>query len=124
MAGAQFCFFAAVSRMQVGPALMIEYTAPAAVVVWMWLRHGSARAWLTLAGAGVAALGLVLVLDLVSGTGLDPVGVLWALGAMVGMTGVLRHLRRRGQRPAADHPGRGRAARRGPRCWASSAWSE
>ena len=38
-------------------------------------------------GAGLAALGLVLVLDLVSGPGLDPVGVLWALGAMVGLTG-------------------------------------
>ena len=26
--------------MEVGPALLIEYTAPAAVVVWLWLRHG------------------------------------------------------------------------------------
>ena len=25
-------------HMQVGPALLIEYTAPAAVVVWLWLR--------------------------------------------------------------------------------------
>ena len=33
VAGAQFCYFAAVSHMEVGPALMIEYTAPAAVVV-------------------------------------------------------------------------------------------
>ena len=39
---------------------------------------------LTLAGAVVAALGLVLVLDLLSGGTLDPIGVLWALGAMVG----------------------------------------
>jgi drug/metabolite transporter (DMT)-like permease len=87
VAGAQFCFFAAVARMQVGPALMIEYTAPAAVVLWLWLRHGQRPGPVTIAGAGLAALGLVLVLDLVSGPGLDPVGVLWALGAMVGLTG-------------------------------------
>lgn len=87
VAGAQFCFFAAVARMQVGPALMIEYTAPAAVVLWLWIRHGQRPGLVTLAGAGLAALGLVLVLDLVSGPGLDPVGVLWALAAMVGLTG-------------------------------------
>jgi drug/metabolite transporter (DMT)-like permease len=86
VAGAQFCFFAAVSRMQVGPALMIEYTAPAAVVGWLWLRHGQRPGPVTLVGAGLAALGLVLVLDLGSGGGLDPVGVLWALGAMTGLT--------------------------------------
>ncbi|WP_460447708.1 EamA family transporter [Angustibacter aerolatus] len=84
VAGAQFCYFSAVTRMQVGPALLIEYTAPAAVVVWLWARHGQRPRPLTLAGAALAALGLVLVLDLLSGVDLDPAGVLWALGAMVG----------------------------------------
>jgi len=87
VAGAQYCFFAAVSRMQVGPALMIEYIAPAAVVGWLWVRHGQRPGRVTLLGAAVAALGLVLVLDLASGGGLDPVGVLWALGATAGLTG-------------------------------------
>jgi drug/metabolite transporter (DMT)-like permease len=84
VAGAQFCYFSAVQYMQVGPALLIEYTAPAAVVVWMWLRHGQRPGLMTLAGAGLAALGLVLVLDLLSGADLSVPGVLWALGAMVG----------------------------------------
>jgi drug/metabolite transporter (DMT)-like permease len=84
VAGAQFCYFSAVARMDVGPALLIEYTAPAAVVVWLWLRHGQRPGRLTLVGAALAAAGLVLVLDLVSGAQLDPVGVLWALAAMVG----------------------------------------
>eukprot|EP01032_Pedospumella_encystans_P037018 gene37018-41913_t len=84
VAGAQFCYFSAVGHMQVGPALLIEYTAPAAVVVWLWLRHGERPGALTLVGAGLAALGLVLVLDLVSGAELNVAGVLWALGAMVG----------------------------------------
>jgi drug/metabolite transporter (DMT)-like permease len=84
VAGAQFCFFSAVQHMQVGPALLIEYTAPAVVVAYLWLRHGQQPGRLTLVGAGLAALGLVLVLDLVSGAHLSPVGVLWALAAMVG----------------------------------------
>jgi drug/metabolite transporter (DMT)-like permease len=84
VAGAQFCYFSAVSHMQVGPALLIEYTAPAAVVVWLWLRHGQRPGAVTLLGAGLAALGLVLVLDLLSGAQLSVPGVLWALAAMVG----------------------------------------
>jgi drug/metabolite transporter (DMT)-like permease len=82
VAGAQFAYFSAVERMDVGPALLIEYTAPAAVVVWLWLRHGERPGPLTVAGAGLAALGLVLVLDLLSGADLAPAGVLWALIAM------------------------------------------
>src|SRR4051794_24557857 len=83
VAGAQFAYFSAVERMDVGPALLIEYTAPAAVVIWLWLRHGERPGALTVAGAAVAAVGLVLVLDLVSGADLAPGGVLWALIAMV-----------------------------------------
>ncbi|HET9422349.1 MAG TPA: DMT family transporter [Nocardioides sp.] len=84
VAGAQFCYFSAVQYMQVGPAILIEFTAPAAVVVWLWLVHGQRPGAITLAGAGLAALGLVLVLDLVSGADLSVPGVLWALGAMIG----------------------------------------
>ncbi|MDN4174337.1 EamA family transporter [Nocardioides sp. SOB77] len=84
VAGAQFCYFSAVQHMQVGPALLIEYTAPAAVVCWLWLRHGQRPGPVTLVGAAVAALGLVLVLDLLSGADLSPVGVAWSLAAMVG----------------------------------------
>ncbi|HEY6892240.1 MAG TPA: DMT family transporter [Solirubrobacter sp.] len=83
VAGAQFAYFSAVQRMDVGPALLIEYTAPAAVVVWLWLRHGERPGPMTVAGAGIAALGLVLVLDLVSGADLAGAGVAWALIAMV-----------------------------------------
>jgi drug/metabolite transporter (DMT)-like permease len=84
VAGAQFCYFSAVQHMQVGPALLIEYTAPAAVVVWLWLRQGQRPGALTLLGAGLAAVGLVLVLDVVSGASVNVPGVLWALAAMVG----------------------------------------
>lgn len=84
VAGAQFCYFSAVELMEVGPALLIEYTAPAAVVVWFWLRHGQRPGPVTIVGAVLAGIGLVLVLDLVGGVSLDPVGVAWSLAAMVG----------------------------------------
>jgi len=84
VAGAQFCYFSAVSHMQVGPALLIEFTAPAAVVVWLWLRQGQRPGPVTLVGAALASFGLVLVLDLLSGADLSLPGVLWALAAMVG----------------------------------------
>ena len=86
VAGAQFCYFSAVQHMQVAPALLIEYTAPAAVVVWMWLRHGQRPGPVTLLGAALASAGLVLVLDVISGAELSTAGLAWALGAMVGAT--------------------------------------
>ncbi len=84
---AQFCYFSAIQHMQVGPALLIEYTAPAAVVMWLWLRQGQRPGAVTLLGAGLAAVGLVLVLDVVSGTSVNLPGALWALAAMVGVSG-------------------------------------
>jgi drug/metabolite transporter (DMT)-like permease len=82
IAGCQLAYFSAVEHMQVGVALLIEYTAPVAVVGWLWLRHGHRPGRLTVAGAVVSAAGLVLVLDILAGADLSVVGVLWALGAM------------------------------------------
>lgn len=84
MALAQFAYFSAVARMALGPALLIEYTAPAVVVAWLWLRRGERPSAMTLGGAIVCLIGLVLVLDLIAGPSLDPIGVAWALVAMVG----------------------------------------
>ncbi len=85
VAGCQLAYFNAVDHMQVGVALLIEYTAPVAVIGWLWLRRGQRPDRLTFLGAVLAAVGLVLVLDLVSGADLSMVGVLWALGAMMGL---------------------------------------
>jgi len=84
VAGCQLAYFNAVAHLPVGVALLVEYTAPVAVVLWLWSRHGQRPARLTAAGAVLAAVGLVLVLDLVGGVPADAVGVLWALAAMVG----------------------------------------
>ncbi|MFJ6673131.1 EamA family transporter [Actinosynnema sp. NPDC091369] len=84
VAGCQLAFFNAVAHMEVGVALLVEYTAPVAVVGWLWLRHGQRPTRLTVLGAGLGLLGLLLVLDVVSGARVSAVGVLWALAAMVG----------------------------------------
>lgn len=84
VAGAQFCYYSAVRYMAVGPAILIEFSAPAAVVLWMWLRHGHRPGPLMLVGAAVAAVGLMCVLDIFTAGSLSTTGVLWALGAMLG----------------------------------------
>jgi drug/metabolite transporter (DMT)-like permease len=84
VAGCQLAYFNAVNYMEVGVALLIEFTAPVAVIGWLWFRHGQRPGPLTLVGAVIAAVGLVLVLDLVAGAHVEPIGVLWALGAMTG----------------------------------------
>jgi drug/metabolite transporter (DMT)-like permease len=84
VAGCQLAYFTAVGYMQVGVALLVEYTAPVLVVGWLWLRHAQRPNRFTVAGAVIAVAGLVLVLDLLSGADVSLVGILWALGATVG----------------------------------------
>lgn len=81
---AQLFYFMAVARLDVGVALLIEYTAPVAVVLWMWSAHGQRPGRLTLAGAVVAAVGLVLLLDVLGAGEIDVVGIAFALIAMTG----------------------------------------
>jgi len=84
VAGCQLAYFNAVARMPVGVALLIEYTSPVVVVLWLWLRHGQRPGRLTVVGAVLGAAGLVLVLDLAGGARVSPVGTVWALAAMLG----------------------------------------
>lgn len=84
VAGTQLAYFNAVARMEVGTALLIEFAAPIAVVGWLWVRHRQRPGAATVAGAILGITGLMLVLDVVSGVSTDPVGIIWALGSMVG----------------------------------------
>ena len=84
VAGCQLAYFNAVDHMEVGVAILIEFTSPVAVIGWLWFRHGQRPSRLTVAGALLAITGLMLVLDLISGADVDPIGVVWALGAMAG----------------------------------------
>lgn len=85
VAGAQLGFFQAVERLSVGVALLLEYSGALLVVAWVWARHGQRPRRLTISGAAAAIVGLALVLDLLGDQRLDLVGVLWGLGAAVGL---------------------------------------
>ena len=85
VAGAQWCYFNAVARIPVGVAILIEYLGVVLVVGWLWLRHGQRPLRLTIIGGVAALAGLAMVLNLAGTAGINPVGVLWALGGAVGL---------------------------------------
>jgi len=85
VAGAQWCYFNAVARIPVGVAILIEYLGVVLVVGWLWLRHGQRPQRLTIIGGVAAIAGLAMVLNLAGTAGINPVGVLWALGGAVGL---------------------------------------
>lgn len=83
MAGVQACYFAAVSRIPVGVALLIEYLGP--VIMLGWVRF--VRRWHVTrsagAGAALAVAGLTAVVEIWQGLRFDGVGIVLALGAAV-----------------------------------------
>lgn len=81
VAGVQACYFAAISRIPVGVALLIEYLAPALVLGWV--RFVQRRPVTRAAAVGVvlAAAGLACVVEVWTGLSFDAVGLLLALGA-------------------------------------------
>ena len=85
IAGCQVFYFNAVQHLSVGVALLLEYMGVVLVVGWLWLRSGQPPRRLTIAGSFVAIVGLVFVLDLIGDAQIDLVGVLWGLGAAVGL---------------------------------------
>ena len=86
VAGAQLFYFMAVQTLDVSIAMLIEYLAPVAVVLWLWLRNGHKPTRLTGVGAAISAVGLVLLINVFGGVHISLVGVGWALGAMIGAT--------------------------------------
>ncbi|MFF1923216.1 DMT family transporter [Streptomyces sp. NPDC058221] len=81
VAGVQACYFAAISRIPVGVALLVEYLAPALVLGWV--RFVQRRPVTRAAAVGVvlAVGGLACVVEVWSGLSFDVVGLLLALGA-------------------------------------------
>lgn len=81
VAGVQACYFAAISRIPVGVALLVEYLAPALVLGWV--RFVQRRPVTRAAALGVvlAVGGLASVVEIWSGLGFDAVGLLLAVAA-------------------------------------------
>lgn len=85
VAGCQLMFFYAVQHLSVGVALLLEYSGSVLVVAWLWLHDHQRPGAKTALGAALCTAGLVLVLDVVHGAHVDLVGVLFGLGAAVGL---------------------------------------
>ena len=81
VAGVQACYFASISRIPVGVALLVEYLAPALVLGWV--RFVQRRPVTRAAALGVvlAVGGLACVVEVWTGLSFDAVGLLLALGA-------------------------------------------
>lgn len=84
VAGCQVCYFNAVQHLPVGLALLVEYLGIVLVILWAWMRGQRPRR-LMVAGSIAALLGLVLVIDPTGDRNVDMVGVVWALGAAIGL---------------------------------------
>jgi drug/metabolite transporter (DMT)-like permease len=81
LAMVQWTYFAAIERLDIGIALLIQYTAPLLIAVWarfVMHEHLRARIWAALA---LSLFGLGLVVDVWRGLSLDGVGVVFAFGA-------------------------------------------
>jgi drug/metabolite transporter (DMT)-like permease len=83
IAGAQLCYFNAVSHLSVGVALLLEYTAPVLVVAWLWATTRRRPSNLTLAGVAIAIAGIMLVLDVFSSAHINLIGIGWASAAAI-----------------------------------------
>jgi len=81
----QLGFFLAIQTLPVAVALLIEYLGIVMVVAWLWLKRGERPKPLTIVGAALSIVGLVLVLDVFGARQVDPVGAMWALLAGVGL---------------------------------------
>jgi drug/metabolite transporter (DMT)-like permease len=81
----QFLYYLAIERLPIGIALLIEFTAP--LVIAIWFRFGLKQptksvVWVALL---TAVGGLAIVAEAWEGFTLDPLGVAFAIGAMLAL---------------------------------------
>ncbi|MFE0515410.1 DMT family transporter [Streptomyces sp. NPDC058964] len=81
VAGVQACYFAAISRIPVGVALLVEYLAPALVLGWVRFVQRRPVTRAAVFGVVLAVGGLACVVEVWSGLGFDALGLLLALCA-------------------------------------------
>lgn len=81
--GVQVAFFNSVRYLPVPIALLLEYTGPILVVVWVWLVRRRPPSGRTLAGGAVALVGLALVVQVWDAAAIVWVGLAWAMLAAV-----------------------------------------
>jgi drug/metabolite transporter (DMT)-like permease len=81
LAGVHATYFLAIDRLEIGPAVTIQYLAPLLLLVWLRVIHGrrlKAGLW---GAVGLSVLGCFFVVRAYDPGGLDGLGVLAAFGA-------------------------------------------
>ncbi|GAA2799777.1 EamA family transporter [Kitasatospora sp. CM 4170] len=101
VAGVQACYFAAIARIPVGVALLIEYLGPPLLIGYVRFVQRRPISRGSAIGAGVAVAGLACVVEVWNGLSFDALGVVFALGAAYCQVGyfVLADAGSRGERP-------------------------
>ncbi|GAA2672990.1 EamA family transporter [Actinoplanes palleronii] len=80
----QVAYFAAISRVPVSTALLVEYLAPLLLVLWAWVTTRRLPRPAVLLGSLLAIGGLILVIGPGALQAVDPVGLALAFAAAVG----------------------------------------
>ncbi|MQY16116.1 hypothetical protein SRB5_63080 [Streptomyces sp. RB5] len=83
VAGVQAFYFAAIARIPVGVALLIEYLGPALVLGWIRFVQRRPVSRAAAAGVVLAVTGMACVVEVWTGMRFGPAGVALALGAAV-----------------------------------------
>jgi drug/metabolite transporter (DMT)-like permease len=84
VAAVQVVYFIAVSRIPIGVAMLLEYTAPVLVALWVRFVRGTVlprQAWV---GTAIALVGLTLVAKVWEGLAFDAIGMLAGICAALG----------------------------------------
>ncbi|MPZ51852.1 MAG: EamA family transporter [Acidimicrobiia bacterium] len=84
-AATQLAFYQAISHVTVGVGILLEFLGVFLVVGWRWMSYGERPRPLTVLGSGLAILGLFFVLGIFGAVEVDLVGVVWGLGAALGL---------------------------------------
>ena len=83
LAGVHATYFLAIDRLEIGPAVTIQYLAPLLLLVWLRVVHGrrlAARLW---GAVALSVVGCFFVVRAYDPGSLDALGVAAAFGAMV-----------------------------------------
>src|SRR3954462_12121533 len=91
-------YYAAIDRLEIGVALVIQYMAPLLMLLWLRFRYGRRLARALWGAVALAIVGCALVARAYDPGALDGVGILYALGAMVTFAIYMIASERAGQR--------------------------
>jgi drug/metabolite transporter (DMT)-like permease len=83
LAGVHATYFLAIDRLEIGPAVTIQYLAPLLLLVWLRVVHGRRLAAGLWGAVALSAIGCFLVVRAYDPGSLDALGVAAAFGAMV-----------------------------------------